>query len=185
MSQTPATAEGYYEAANLAARLGQPKDQDAAWRKLRAQFPDDPLTRRLALELAGKAFTAKNYKDASALGQVAAQSEETSVRAEGLLKVGESELKLGRFAQAAKAFEAIGALNDVDADVRYRALAGLGLAHEEQKQWKPALLAYEAVMNNSPDAALRDWARQRVAAVKPHVPSGAPKSEPKRTGSRS
>src|SRR2546422_3219934 len=40
---------------------------------------------------------------------------------------------------------------------RFRALAGLGLAREEQQLWKAALSAYEAVVNRSPDATLRDW----------------------------
>ena len=29
----------------LAAEAGNPKDQDAAWRRLRREFPNDPLTR--------------------------------------------------------------------------------------------------------------------------------------------
>ena len=80
--------------------------------------------------------------------------------------VGESELKQKRFADAAKAFEAVGAVGEVESSVRFRALAGLGLAREEQQSWKAALAAYEAVANRSPDATLREWARERVTAVK-------------------
>ena len=181
MEQAPPTAEGLSQAADIARGLSRPKDAEAAWRKLRSEFPDHALTRQMALEYATAAFKQKNYKDAAALGQTAAQSSETSVRAEALLIVGESELKLKRFPQAAKAFEAVGALGDIEAGVRYRALAGLGLAREEQKEWKAALTAYEAVAGRSPDSTLRDWARERVAAMKSQLkPSGgAPaRSEP-------
>jgi TolA-binding protein len=189
MAQDPATAESYYEAASIARRLGSRADQEAAWRKLRGEFPEHPLTRKLALDLAAAAFKQKNWKDAAAFAQTATQSEEDGVRAEAFLFVGESELKQRRFAQAVKAFEAVGAVNGVEAGVRFRALAGLGLAREEQKEWKAALAAYEAVAAKSPDSTLRDWARERVTAVKSQVPKAgsgaAPKrSEPTKPGAR-
>jgi TolA-binding protein len=181
MAQEPATAESLYQAAEVAERLSSPKDVDAAWRKLRAQFAEHALTRQLAGKLATDAFKQKNYKDAAALGQVAAQSDDGGVRAEAWLIVGESELKLRRFPQAARAFEAVGAVGDVEPGIRYRALAGLGLAREEQKEWKAALAAYEAVAGRSPDSTLRDWARQRVAAVRSQLKSDGPAASPKRT----
>ncbi|HET8644226.1 MAG TPA: hypothetical protein VFO85_01980, partial [Vicinamibacteria bacterium] len=100
-----------------------------------------------------------------------------------------------RFPQAAKAFEAVGAVNDVEAGTRFRALAGLGLAREEQKEWKAALSAYEAVAGRSPDTTLRDWARERAAAMKNQLKSSAAppaekrlepvKPAPDRSGGRS
>ena len=180
--QDPVTAEGLVSAVDIAKQLGRPKEADAAWRKLRSEFPDHPETRRMALEYATTAFKQKNYKDAAALGQTAAQSSESRVRAEALLIVGESELKLERYAQAAKAFEVVGAVSDVESGARYRALAGLGLAREKQKDWKAALAAYEVVAGRSPDTTLRDWARDRVAAMKNQLKSnGAPPASPKRS----
>ena len=140
----------------------------------------------MALERATAAFKQKNWKDAAALGQTAAQSDDDKVRAEALLLVGEAELKQRRFPQAVKAFESVGGIADIDTSVRFRALAGLGLAREEQKEWKAALTAYEAVVSRSPDSGLRDWARDRAAAVKAQLPkpgTGAPpqkRSEPAR-----
>jgi TolA-binding protein len=166
MSQTPPTADALYEAASVATRLGQTKDRDAAWRKLKAQFPDDPHTHKLAFDLARDAAKARNYKEAVALGQTAAQSTDDGTKAEAWLLVGESELKLQHYTPAAKAFEAVGAVNDLSAEVRYRALAGLGLAREELQECAAALAAYQEVVTRSPDTALRDWARQRHAAVK-------------------
>jgi TolA-binding protein len=194
MAQSPATAESLYEAATIAQRLSQPKDVDAAWKRLKSDFPEHALTRRLALDLGGTAFKQKTWKDASALGQMAAQSDDERVRAEGLLLLGESELQLQRFPQAAKAFEAVGAMGDsVEAGTRYRALAGLGLARERQKEWKGALSAYEQVASRSPDTGLRDWARARVTAVKEQMPKStnarpngtAPKPSDKPAGKKS
>ena len=181
MAQNPPTAEAYAEAAALAGGLGLLVEQEAAWRKLRTDFPTDPLTRKMAGDLARTAFEKKNWKDAITLGTVAAQSNDDTVRADGWLTVGESELKQRRFAPAAKAFESVGSVSDVEAGVRFRALAGLGLAREELKEYNAALTAYEAVAKNSPDTTLRDWARARAAAVKPYATKPANGTTPKRS----
>ena len=182
MNQDPPTAQGYHDAAEIAAGLGLRKEQDEAWKKLRAQFPNDPLTHKMALPMASAAFKQKNWKDAATLGAIAAQSDDDGVKAEGWLLVGESELKQKRFSQAAKAFESVVAINDVDVNSRFRALAGLGLAREEQKEWKAGLSAYEAVATKSPDNTLRDWAKERVAAVKSQMPkTNGQGTAPKRT----
>jgi TolA-binding protein len=170
MAQDPPTAQSYYDAAGIAGGLGLRAEQEAAWKKLRSSFPDDALTRKMAAELASGAFKQKNWKDAVAYGTIAAHSDDEVVKADGLLYVGEAELKQKRFAQAAKAFEAVASIGDVEVNTRFRALAGLGLAREEQKEWRAALAAYEAVATKSPDTTLRDWARERVAAVKSQLP---------------
>jgi TolA-binding protein len=186
MEQEPASADALYNAVQIATRLSRPKDVEAAWKRLSTDFPDHALTRRAALDRANAAFKEKNWKTAAALGQQAARSEDDAVKAEALLLVGESELKQKRFAPAAKAFEAVKSVGDVDAGVRYRAMAGLGLAREEQQDWKAALAAYESVVNRSPDATLRDWARERATAMKsrlakPASPAPA-KPAPKKEG---
>jgi TolA-binding protein len=170
MTENPPTADGLYDAAAIATRLSRSKDLTAAWTKLKTHFPEHGLTRRLALELAAAAFKQKNWKETVSLGRTAAQSEEDAVRAEAWLLVGESELKLRHFPQAVKAFESVGEVSEVEAGVRYRALAGLGLAREQQREWTAALSAYEAVADHTPDAGLRDWARERVTAVKKLLP---------------
>jgi TolA-binding protein len=188
MQQEPASADSIYSAAQIAARLDRAKDQEAAWNRLSTDFPDHPLTRRVALDRANAAFKDKNWKSAATLAEPATKSEDDAVKAEALLLVGESELKQKRFAPAAKAFEAVTSVRDVEASVRYRALAGLGLSREEQKEWKPALAAYESVVKGSTDATLRDWARERATAMKsrlatkpapPATTKPAPKKESK------
>ncbi|MBI4636394.1 MAG: tetratricopeptide repeat protein [Candidatus Rokubacteria bacterium] len=166
LGETPATPEGLADAASLAGRLGRTRDQEGAWRRLLKEFPDHSLAQRAALDVALLAFKRKDWKEASTLAQAATRSDEDPVKAEAWLLAGESDLKLKRLAAAVKAVEAVGAIKEVETGVRYRALAGLGLAREQQQQWRAALAAYEAVAARSPDATLREWARERAAAVK-------------------
>jgi TolA-binding protein len=179
MEQKPPTPEALYDAGSIAGRLGRPTDQEGAWRRLQKEFPDHPLATRAALDLANAAFKRKEWKEAAAQADVAAQSNEDGLRAEALLLVGQSELKLGHYRVAAKAFDAVGGVKDVEAEVRYRALAGLGLALEQLKDLPGALAAYQSVASKSPDATLRDWARDRAQAVKSLLgrpPAGKPKN---------
>jgi TolA-binding protein len=176
LAQKPPTAEALYDAAGLAGRLGRPKDQEAAWRRLVTEFPEHQLARRAALDLASLTFKRKEWKDSAAFARIAAESDEDGIRAEGWLQTGEAELKLKRFPAAAKAFESVATVKNAEAAVRYRAFAGLGLAREEQKDWKAALAAYEAA-SRAPDATLRDWATQRAAAMKSRLGSATPKGK--------
>lgn len=175
--QTPPTAEALYDAASVAGRLGNAKDQEAVSRRLVDEFPEHALARRAALELALVTFKRKEWKESAVFARAAANSADENVKAEGWLQVGEAELKLKQFPAAAKAFEAVVAVDNVEAAVRYRALAGLGLAREEQKDWKAAFSAYEAA-SRTPDSTLRDWAKQRAAAMKSRL-GPAPKSKAK------
>jgi TolA-binding protein len=174
MAQKPATPDALSEAADIAGRLGRTKDQETAWRKLMAEFPEHALARRAAYGLASAAFKRKEWKDAAAFGEKAAGGDDDERRAESWLIVGESELKLRRFTQAARAFESVGAAKNAAGQVRYRALGGLGLAREELKDWRAALAAYEAVATKSPDATLRDWAKDRVKAVRAQMTATPP-----------
>src|SRR5947208_378575 len=182
MEQTPPTPEALYDAGSVAGRLGRPSDQETAWRRLRKEFPDHPLATRAALDLGNAAFKRKEWKEAAAQGNVATQSKEDGTRAEALLLVGQSELKLGHYRVAAKAFDAVGGVKDVEAEVRYRALAGLGLAREQLKDLPGALAAYQSVASNSPYATMRDWARDRAQAVKNLL--GRPPAGPSKNGGK-
>jgi len=173
MEQQPATADALYEAAAIAERLG--RSRQPVWKRLHAEFPTHALTRRLALDLGTSAFKQKAWAEAASYGQLAAQSDDAGVKSEGWLLVGESELKREHFAEAAKAFEEAAAVGAAETGVRFRALAGLGLAREELKEYKAALAAYETVVSKSPDATLRDWAKERASAVRTHLAPAPPK----------
>jgi TolA-binding protein len=178
MAERPRTAERLYDAGFIATRLARAREAEQAWAALRADFPDHPLAARASLELAQAAFGRGAFKDAATLGRGAARSEEEAVRASALLLVGESELKLKRYAAAHEAFEAAAAAPGQDATLRFRALAGSGLAMEEQRQWARALRYYDEVARDSPDRELRAWARARRADVAGRLKT-APGSGPK------
>jgi TolA-binding protein len=163
-AQSSASADALYDAGAEAGRAGRAKDQEAAWRRLRKEFPNHPLAHRAAYEQAEASFKKKAYADAAAQAKAAAASPE--LRGRALLLEGESELKLNRYRDAAKSFEGVGAVKNLEAGDRYRALAGLGLAREELGELRQALDAYESVASKSPDSTLRNWARDRAAAVK-------------------
>jgi TolA-binding protein len=166
MIQSPPSPEGLYDAAMIAGRLNRTLDQEAAWRRLRTSFPDHPLSRRVAFEMASSAFRRKDWRETVSQARAAAESDDEVVRGEAWLLVGEAELKLRRFASAEKAFEVASESRGADDGLRYRAMAGLGLAREELRDWRGAMAAYDAVAAHSPDPTLRDWARERFEAVK-------------------
>jgi TolA-binding protein len=180
MTESPPRAEGLWEAASIAARLGRESDQSAAWRKLRAQFPDHPLSAQAALALAQGAYKRRDWKEVVTQAQAATRTEDEAARAEAWLLTGEAELKLKQFAAAQKSFESVVAIKKTEPSVRSRALAGLGLAHEEQREWKQALAAYESVAGTSNDTTLRDWARERARAVRARMAPPAGDKKPKR-----
>lgn len=179
MGQKPPVPEGLYDAGAIAVALDRPRDAEAAWARLRKEFPEHVFTARASLEQAQIAFGRKNFKDAAALGRAAGKSPEDAVRGEALLVVGESEMKLRRPAQALPAFQAAADAPGLEPALHFRALAGVGLAHEDQKQWTQAAKYYEEVAERSPDKTLASWARTRRAAIAAHL-KPAPKADKKR-----
>jgi TolA-binding protein len=177
LAQSPPTAEALYDAGVIAARLGRRSDSEAAWARLRKEFPEHALAGRAALELAQAAFTRTAWKDASALAQVAAKSSEGGVRAEALVLLGESDLRLKRYPTAYQAFQLAIETPGQEPALRFRALAGSGLVMEEQRQWKQAAKFYDEVAAKSPDKTLRAWAKERRAAVAARLKPG-PESKP-------
>ncbi len=177
----PATAETLYDAGLVASRIGRPRDADGAWARLRKEFPDHPLAGRVSLDMAQSAFARNDFKDSAALARAAARSPEDAVRGEAFVLLGESELKQKRHAAAVAAFKSAADSPAIDPALRYRALAGTGLAYEEQRQWGQAARYYDEVASKSPDKTLASWAKERLAAVNANLKSGAgaPKPAPK------
>ena len=179
LAQSPATAESIYEAGVIASRLGRARDAEAAWTRVRKEFPEHALASRAALDLAQAAFTRKALKDAVPLAQAAAKSRDDAVRGEAFLLLGESELGLKHHAAALQAFQSALAREGLEPSLRFRALAGSGLALEEQQKWTQAAKYYDEVAAKSPDKTLRAWAKERRAAIAAKIkPEGktAPKS---------
>ena len=183
LAQKPPTAEALYDAGAIAVGLNSARDTETAWARLRKEFPEHLLAARASLEQAQAAFGKKNFKDAAALGRAASKSPEDAVRGEALLVVGESEMKLRHPAQALPAFQAAADTPGLEPALHFRALAGSGLAHEDQKQWAQAAKYYEDVAERSPDKTLANWAKTRRAAIAANLkpaPKTAPKTEKKR-----
>jgi len=182
MAQSPATAESLYDAAAMAVRLGRPRDAETAWARVRKEFPDHPLAARSALDLGQAAFGRNAFKDAAAFGQAASKSGENAVRAEGFLLVGESELRLKRPAAALTAFQSAVDGPGLEPALHYRALAGSGLALEDQQKWAQAARYYDEVAAKSPDKTLRAWAKERRAAISAKLNPAEPKPKPSGEG---
>jgi TolA-binding protein len=163
MGDAAPTPELLYTAATIAAELGRPQDQEAAWDRLRRDFPAHALARRAALEQANAAFKAERYDEAIALAGAALPSAELAP--EGQVLIGESELKLRRYRVAIEAFTGAARAPGVDRGLRFRALAGSAQAREELQEWTDALALYEEVGTDSPDPALRQWAREAVLSL--------------------
>jgi TolA-binding protein len=178
ITQSPPTAEGLYDAGVIAQHLGRLKDAETAWQRVRGEFRVHPLATRASLDLAQGAFKRNQFKEAAALARAASESEDEGVRAEALLLLGESELKAKRYQPALKAFEAAATTEGANSSLRFRALAGRGLAHEELHQWQEAARFYADVAAESPDKALKQWARERLATVRAKAkPPAKPKAE--------
>src|SRR6516165_678549 len=178
LAEKSATAENLYDAGVIAGKAGKVKEQQTAWARLRKEFPNHPLAHQAAYDLAEAAFKRKEWGQAATQAKAAAASDDEGLRGRALLLEGESELKLSRYKEAAKSFEAVGGVKNLEAGDRYRALAGLGLAREQLGEIRAALAAYDAVASKSPDATLRTWARDRAAAVRaqptqPSKPAGS------------
>src|SRR5437899_3187098 len=161
-------------------RLGRSRDAETARARLRKEFPEHPLTGRTSLQSAQAAFTKNAFREAATLARAAAKSPEDAVRGEAFLLVGESEMKLKRPAQALPAFQAAGDTAGLEPALHFRALAGSGLALEEQRQWTQAAKYYDEVAEKSPDKTLAAWARTRKTAVAANIkpaPKAGGKSE--------
>ena len=177
-TQSSATADLLYDAGVSAGTNGDVKGQQAAWARLRKEYPNHPLSYQAAYDLAESAFKKKEWTQAATQAKAAAGSDEEALRARAHLLAGESELKLSRYKDAAKSFEAVGNVKNLEAGDRYRALAGLGLAHEQLGEIRAALAAYDAVATKSPDTKLRDFARERAAALRAQPTQPAQPSKP-------
>jgi tetratricopeptide (TPR) repeat protein len=166
----------------MASRLGRTRDAEAAWARVRKEFPDHPLAARAALDLGQAALARGSVKEAVTLGLAASKSKDDAVSAEGFLLAGEGELKLKRYPAALRAFQWALGQDGLEPALRFRALAGSGLALEEQHEWAEAARYYDEVADKSPDKTLRSWAKERRAAIAPKL-KAAPERKPAPKGS--
>ncbi len=161
MAEKDATPEALFTAGTIAGELDDASRQQAAWDRLRQEFPDHALAQLAALELARAAYKLSEYEEAVTLAGAATKSEE--LRGEAYVLMGEAELKLKRFGAALRALEAAAA--GIGRPPQPLELARSALAKEERGQWPEALKRYERVATESPDATLGRWAREAMLAL--------------------
>ncbi|MBI4607559.1 MAG: tetratricopeptide repeat protein [Candidatus Rokubacteria bacterium] len=154
-----------YDAGLLAHRFDSPADAEQAWRQLQAQFPTHPLAAQASLQLARASFSHQRYADALAAAITATASPDPQVRLEARVLSGESLLQLRRDRAALEAFKTAVEESPEDHPLRFRAVAGLGLAHERLEHWAEAARFYQQVATSGDDV-LKKWARERLASVK-------------------
>ena len=93
VAQSPATAEGLYDAGLVAGKLGRPRDADAAWARLRKDFPDHPLSGRVSLEMAQSRLRQEQLQGRGRPREGGVPQPEDAVRGEAFVLLGESELE--------------------------------------------------------------------------------------------
>src|SRR6266540_2963737 len=165
-------AQARRQVADTVVRKGSKTDLAEEYKQLMAQSPATAETLYDAGVIASRLGRAREAET---------KSGEDAVRGEGLLLVGESELRLKHYPAALQAFQSALQGNGLEAGLRFRALAGSGLALEEQQKWAQAARYYDEVAAKSPDKTLRAWAKERRAAIAAKLKpapdgKGAPKS---------
>src|SRR5262249_54853969 len=83
-------------------------------------------------------------------------------RLDALLLLGESALKAGKTAEAQVAYATAAAEASADSGARFRALAGVGLVAEAQKDEAAAKQAYPEIADKADDQDLVQWATGRL-----------------------
>jgi TolA-binding protein len=86
-------------------------------------------------------------------------------RPEALLMLGESLRKAGKSADARAVYATVMAEVPADAPARFRALAGVGLVAESDKDPESAKRAYGEISGKAEDEDLIKWARARVQSL--------------------
>ncbi|MFQ5830076.1 MAG: tol-pal system YbgF family protein, partial [Candidatus Methylomirabilia bacterium] len=171
------TAERLWNISLLAQRFTAPTQAQQAWQRLTREFPASPLAAQASLELARVAFAEQRYADALAAAQAATASPESEVRLEAQLLIGESQLRREQYTAALEAFQRALDETPTDHPFRYRTLAGLGLTHEHLRQWTEAIESYRLVATGT-DEALKEWAAERLNALKDRSSPAPRKTRP-------
>ncbi len=177
----PLAPGALHHAGDLAQRLGRTAEAEAAWTALRREHPRDALAAAAGLDLANLHLKRKQFDQAMELAREVAEAGGPS-RLEALLTLGESALRGGKTPEAARAYEA--ALGEAPArsSERFRALAGVGLVAEVEKDVEAARRAYQEIARDAEDAELTRWAKTRLQGLEAHdkpAPREAPKAKPK------
>jgi TolA-binding protein len=156
--------QALYQIGDLSAGLGLARDAEAAWKTLRRDHPTDPLAELAGLELAGL-YAKRQQLDRAAETAREVADAKGAQRPEALLMLGESLRKAGKTADARTVYATVMAEVASDAPARFRALAGVGLVAESDKDPEGAKRAYGEISGKASDEDLIKWARARVQSL--------------------
>ena len=156
--------QALYQIGELSGTLGLPRDAETAWKTLRRDHPADPLAELAGLELASL-YVKRRQLDRAAEAAREVADQRGAQRVEALLLLGETQLKAGKPADARAAYTTVMAEVPADAPARFRALAGVGLVAESEKDPEAAKRAYGEVADKAEDEELIKWARARVQTL--------------------
>jgi TolA-binding protein len=156
--------QALYQIGELSGTLGLPRDAETAWRTLRRDHPADPLAELAGLELASL-YVKRRQLDRAAEAAREVADARGAQRVEALLLLGESLLKGGKTAEARGAYTTAMAEIPADAPARFRALAGVGLVAESEKEPEAAQRADGEIADRAEDEELIKWARARIQTL--------------------
>lgn len=108
--------------------LGKNDEANEIYKQLIEKYPDDPLAKEAQYQI-GVVYYNKNNTDLASKYLLSANSSnDNNVRAKAFTLLGEIELNKGSYKTAKNYFEMVKDLNDIDKDVKFRSLFGLGIA---------------------------------------------------------
>jgi TolA-binding protein len=160
----PLVPQALYQIGELSGQLGRAPDAEAAWKALRRDYPRDALAELAGLELVSLYVKRKQFEPAVALAREVADAN-GSQRLEALLLLGESALKAGKPTEAQTAYATAAAEAPAESGPRFRALAGVGLVAEAQKDEAAAKQAYQEIVDKAEDQDLVRWAGERIQTL--------------------
>ncbi|HEV8307770.1 MAG TPA: tetratricopeptide repeat protein [Methylomirabilota bacterium] len=177
----PFVPQALYQIGELSQRLGRAADAESAWKTLRRDHPGDALAALAGLELAQGYLKRRQFDQAMDVAREVADSGGAQ-RFQALLLLGESALKAGKLGDAETAYARALAEAPPDSPERLRALAGVGLVAESQREAGAARRAYQEIIDKAEDAELVQWAKGRVQGLEAREkppPRPAPKGKPR------
>ena len=108
--------------------LGKNDEANEIYKQFIEKYPNDPLAKEAQYQI-GVVYYNKNNTDLASKYLLSANSSnDNNVRAKAFTLLGEIELNKGSYKTAKNYFEMVKDLNDIDKDVKFRSLFGLGIA---------------------------------------------------------
>jgi TolA-binding protein len=130
--------------------LGKFDDANNIYKQFLDKYPNDPLAKEAQYQIGVVYYNKNNTDMASRYLLSANSSNDDNIRAKAFTLLGEIELDKNSFKTAKNYFDMVKDLNNIDKDVKNRALLGLGIAHYNLNDNKNSINYLEKVSNDDP-----------------------------------